>query len=674
MTHFAEAFAWCMLQVTVFSLAAACLYGVVVRFRLGSASIVLISSLAMVGLLTLACAAPWPRWFIRPEAATADHISIVSRDRSPIAAATEQGSQSIPLLARRAPTPDHSPKSNLPDGLGGENRHTSVLGTSQNHSTARSVSFSVGRQTAWPIILAFTAAIAAAVGVLRLIIGIITLQRYRRSSRPINDPAIQQLVAEFAAGFPLTRRVAVHECDSLHIAATAGCRRPLILLPAAWRAWTPDELRAVLAHELAHIHQRHFQIWVLSQLPLVAHYYHPLVHWLMRRLRLEQELAADELAARLFGRRSQYATMLAGLALGNAPPRGSFATLGLFMSRPFLMRRIAMLRQTAELNRFSRKSRMVVLLMLGLAAVSAAGLRSSLAEEPEEPAAGAAPLDGKSGQGSYAAPTGTVAPATPALAPMLVCPYLPGDAQRQPGAVALFQVSRTPPSLANTESEPESDQAWQVLCKTQLAKLKSHFVLSSALRKPDIVSMPLVRSQASPSDWLIDKLEVGFVPGSEIMYVRLSGKRDEIEQLTKLVDAVAEAYEDEVIFADTADQLTTRDLLAQTVKKLNEELTDKMQTYHNMAKEMGKLDSGAGRVAQEIDLKRLDRVETELMRLENGLLKLETSGQAGNRKFYEQRIAELRKRQEELEQLIIARSESSVELVRPLERSNNFND
>ena len=112
MTHFAEAFAWCMLQVTVFSLVAACLYGVVVRFRLGSASTVLISSLAMVGLLTLACAAPWPRWFIRPEAATADHISIVSRDRSPIAAATEQGSQSIPLLARRAPTPDHSPKSN----------------------------------------------------------------------------------------------------------------------------------------------------------------------------------------------------------------------------------------------------------------------------------------------------------------------------------------------------------------------------------------------------------------------------------------------------------------------------------------------------------------------------------------------------------------------------------
>ena len=38
MSHFAEAFAWCMLQVTLFSIIAAGLYGVVVRFRLGGAA------------------------------------------------------------------------------------------------------------------------------------------------------------------------------------------------------------------------------------------------------------------------------------------------------------------------------------------------------------------------------------------------------------------------------------------------------------------------------------------------------------------------------------------------------------------------------------------------------------------------------------------------------------
>ena len=51
-----------MLQVTLFSLVAACLYGVVLRFRLGGAAGVLMASLAVVAMLTLLCVSPWPRW------------------------------------------------------------------------------------------------------------------------------------------------------------------------------------------------------------------------------------------------------------------------------------------------------------------------------------------------------------------------------------------------------------------------------------------------------------------------------------------------------------------------------------------------------------------------------------------------------------------------------------
>jgi hypothetical protein len=44
--HVAEAFAWCILQVTLFSCVATCLYALVDRFRLGGGATVLISSLA----------------------------------------------------------------------------------------------------------------------------------------------------------------------------------------------------------------------------------------------------------------------------------------------------------------------------------------------------------------------------------------------------------------------------------------------------------------------------------------------------------------------------------------------------------------------------------------------------------------------------------------------------
>jgi hypothetical protein len=260
-----------------------------------------------------------------------------------------------------------------------------------------------------------------------------------------------------------------------------------------------------------------------------------------------------------------------------------------------------------------------------------------------------------------------VSTATPALG----SPYYSDDVPQGPSAVALFEVSRTRPSLAETESEPDSDEAWQVLCQTQLAKLRSYYVLQAALRGPEIASLPMVRGQHEPVAWLAKSLDVGFHPGSELMYVRLYGKPGQEEQLKKLVDAVSKAYEDEVVYAESQAPLMKRDLLAQQLNKLEKELTEKTHLYYDLAKEQGAADTGSGRVAQELDMRRLDRIEDELMRLENAQLELETSGQPENTKFYDVRIAELRKRQRELEQRIIARSQSSVDLttrLREIER------
>ena len=70
-----------------------------------------------------------------------------------------------------------------------------------------------------------------------------------------------------------------------------------MLLPADWRSWTPDQRRAVLAHEIVHARSQDSVALLFGQLGLMLHCYHPLLHWLMGRLRLEQELAADAAAA-----------------------------------------------------------------------------------------------------------------------------------------------------------------------------------------------------------------------------------------------------------------------------------------------------------------------------------------------------------------------------------------
>jgi beta-lactamase regulating signal transducer with metallopeptidase domain len=513
--------------------------------------------------------------------------------------------------------------------------------------------------------LATVAGVAAAAGLLRLVVGAFYLWRYCRCSRPIDDQAVDDLVNALTQKLTLARRVAIRESGLLNVAATSGWRRPMVLLPASWRTWTPNELRAVLAHEFAHISQRHFPVWALAQLPLIAHYYHPLVHWLVRRLRLEQELAADEIAAYLVGGRRQYVTVLAGLALGTPPSRGDFAPLGLFMSRPFLLRRISMLHQTPTARRFSRKWYILALLLLAITCAGVAGLRHSWAQNNEETAS--AETQGTTGAGASDSNASAAAEQPKEHGGSYRWDMTGGSFQlhrehRTPGAIALFEVSRTQPSVAGSALPVESDAAWEIVCKTQIAKLSSHYVLMAAIRPPEIASLPLVRSQDEPLEWLAKRLEVGFFPGSELLYIRLAGERDEVEQLTKLVDAVARAYEDEVVFAERQTRLSTRDLLAHSLKQLKEELRKKTEMCHAIAREEGKLDSDSSHVAQEIDLKRLDRVEIELMRLENAQLELETSGQPGNSKFYLQRIEQLRKRQNELEQSIMARSATSIDV------------
>ena len=124
-----------------------------------------------------------------------------------------------------------------------------------------------------------------------------------------------ELVDALRAELGCQRPVEARQSDDLATAATIGWRRPVVLLPADWTTWTADQRRAVLAHEIAHARSHDFLALLFGQLGLVLHFYHPLLHWLMGRLRLEQELAADAAAASVSGGQRQYLATIAELAL-----------------------------------------------------------------------------------------------------------------------------------------------------------------------------------------------------------------------------------------------------------------------------------------------------------------------------------------------------------------------
>ena len=148
-----------------------------------------------------------------------------------------------------------------------------------------------------------------------------------------------------------------------------GWLKPVVLLPAsALAGLAPQQLEAILAHELAHIRRHDYLVNLLQTLVETLLFYHPAVWWLSRRIRIERENCCDDLAVSLCGD----PVTLCG---GAGRPRG--AALRLPASSCWRQRRLALQRVRRLLGAPSHAGRApgwlagsasVLLVMVGIAA------------------------------------------------------------------------------------------------------------------------------------------------------------------------------------------------------------------------------------------------------------------------------------------------------------------
>ncbi len=136
---------------------------------------------------------------------------------------------------------------------------------------------------------------------------IVFYRRIRRRSRQIAVPegtarALQSLVRELSQQIDLDHPPEILFAESGWMTPCAiGWRRPaLILDPALAEDLEPDELRAVLAHELSHIYRRDGLWHWVSVLLRDIQSFSPFSHMSILRLGLEREKACDREAIRSF--------------------------------------------------------------------------------------------------------------------------------------------------------------------------------------------------------------------------------------------------------------------------------------------------------------------------------------------------------------------------------------
>lgn len=170
---------------------------------------------------------------------------------------------------------------------------------------------------------------------LRPVIGLRQMSRLRRSGRSQLPTWVEDLGVETAQRFRM-RVVEMSASTLVQVPTVVGFLRPVILLPGSMiTGLNAEQLRAVIAHELAHVKRMDTFVRVFQVALETVFFYHPMVWWVSRRMNEEREHCCDDLAIQVTEDRLSYSRMLLTVEelRGTTPSMAVAASGGSLLSR-----------------------------------------------------------------------------------------------------------------------------------------------------------------------------------------------------------------------------------------------------------------------------------------------------------------------------------------------------
>ena len=157
---------------------------------------------------------------------------------------------------------------------------------------------------------------------LRLVLGCRHVAALRRLGQAA-EGQVAEAVALLARRMKAKRAIRVLISSVAESPSVVGWLRPVILLPAATLAGLePEQLQAVLAHEIAHIRRHDYLVNLAQTMVETLLFYHPAVWWASARIRHERELCCDDAAVAICGDAISYAGKHGRIAAVSHPAAG----------------------------------------------------------------------------------------------------------------------------------------------------------------------------------------------------------------------------------------------------------------------------------------------------------------------------------------------------------------
>ncbi len=274
--------------------------------------------------------------------------------------------------------------------------------------------------------------------------GWVLLQRLQRGGRkPISDTLLAKC-HELQRRLRLSRAVRFVQSSLVDAPAVAGWLRPAVLLPASSLiGLSPEQLEAVIAHELAHIKRfdcfvNVFQIAVESVL-----FYHPAIWWVNRMIRNERENCCDDVAVSITGNIEEYARALTILETSRSAPDWVLAANG-----GALKKRVGRLLGLESINRRIPAAGLAAIAVLcaSCVLVAATGFQDDAPPPPPKPPIAPAPAVVPFTPVPPAAPTARVTPMARVTSNIEL---VAGDPSEPPAAPEAPQAPEPPPASAD---------------------------------------------------------------------------------------------------------------------------------------------------------------------------------------------------------------------------------
>ncbi|WP_298739781.1 M56 family metallopeptidase [uncultured Chitinophaga sp.] len=156
--------------------------------------------------------------------------------------------------------------------------------------------------------------------------GLVYVQRIRHYKTSVPDTAFMEQLSVLCRRIRLNSKVQLLESALVKVPAALGILKPVILMPLGMLAQLPpDQVEAVLLHELAHIRRRDFLVNLVQHFAETIFFFNPALLWLSARIREEREHCCDDIAINVTQSRSNYIQALVSFQEFQLAPQMKYA-------------------------------------------------------------------------------------------------------------------------------------------------------------------------------------------------------------------------------------------------------------------------------------------------------------------------------------------------------------